>query len=697
MRTVRRRPIPGWMIGGGGLFFIMLHFALWPMIWHWVLLPSAPPGKPGFRVESYCYDLNFKAQDSIKISSAPVVTLDKPLTFLNAYAVWQVPQGGIYRLRLCGEGRNGTLLVDSRPIISLPDLNSWSSGETQKWLSPGPHLLELRLRNRCQPAWLRIEADGPGQINKASLEAYEPQWSYPEGGQALRPNDINVLDLGNIEAWLTIVHGGEYLCLLGILLSGGLVLRRLYVRYWAGNIFPNRRWKILSLALALFALAISWVDHLEHPMLPIWSDGLGYYSYLPSYLIYHDLSMEGLYEPTRHYDYPSQGLDLHPGEGFLRHPATGRYLIKYPLGTAALEFPFFLLGHLAAPFLGSTPDGFSWPYQVAMDTATTVYMLLGLIFLYKLLNEYFSSRIVLITLLSLYFGTNFLAYVAVESSLSHAYSFCLVCLFLWLVPRWTVTPSRGNSALLGLVCGLIPLVRNTNALLLLFLPLYGVTGWEALKEKVRFLWLEKKRVLLLVTVAALVFSPQLIIWKLATGRFFVSTYTYPFEHFYFLSPKIFKVLFSPHHGLFIWSPILILAVPGLFRLQGPLRAFRWPIAVCLLLQLYLISSWYLWYFGWSFGHRAFVDVLGLFAIPLAGFFSSLRRLWVKRTVAVISFFFIALTFYWFIEYFQGALPGEMRPNMTWPIYYKMARDPQGARELWRWLKKPELRNHQLHR
>ena len=198
-------------------------------------------------------------------------------------------------------------------------------------------------------------------------------------------------------------------------------------------------------------------------MLPIWSDGLGYYSYLPSYLIYHDLSMESLYEPTRHYDYPSQGLDLHPGEGFLRHPATGRYLIKYPLGTAALEFPFFLLGHLAAPFLGSTPDGFSWPYQAAMDTATTVYMLLGLIFLFKLLSEYFSSRIVLITLLSLYLGTNFLAYVAVESSLSHAYSFCLVCLFLWLVPRWSGRSLPGNSALLGLVCGMIPLVRNTNA------------------------------------------------------------------------------------------------------------------------------------------------------------------------------------------------------------------------------------------
>ena len=189
----------------------------------------------------------------------------------------------------------------------------------------------------------------------------------------------------------------------------------------------------------------------------------------------------------------------------------------------------------------------------------------------------------------------------------------------------------------------------------------------------------------------------MIIWKLATGRFFVSTYTYPFEQFYFFSPKIFKVLFSPHHGLFVWSPILIFAVLGLFSMQGPLRAFRWPIAVCLLLQVYLISSWYLWYFGWSFGHRAFVDALGMFAIPLAGFFSSLRHPWVKKTVMVMSSLFVALTFYWFIQYFEGALPGEMRPNMTWPIYYKMLRDPKGVGELWQWLKKPELRNHQLHR
>ena len=469
----RGKPIPGYFIWGGGLFFLLLHFALWPLVWNRVLLPKAQPGTPGFRVESYRYDLNFKAQDSIYLSSGALLTLDKPLSYLNAYAVWQVSQGGIYRLRLSGEGRDGTVLIDSRPIIALRDLNTRPSGETQKWLSPGPHLLELRLRNRCQPGWLRIEAGGPGQINKASLEAHEPQWSYPEGGQALRPNDLNVLELGNIETWLAIIHWGEYLCLLGILLSGGLGLRRLYARRWAGKIFPNRRWKIFFLALALFAFAGSWIYHLEHPILPIWSDGLGYYSYLPSYLIYHDLSMESLYEPTRYYDYPSQGLDLHPGEGFLRHPATGRYLIKYPLGTAVLEFPFFLLGHLVAPLLGSTPDGFSWSYQAAMDTATTAYMLLGLIFLFKLLSEYFSSRIVLITLLSLYLGTNFLAYVAVESSLSHAYSFSLVCLFLWLVPRWSVDPSRGNSALLGLVCGMIPLVRNTNVILLLFAALRG--------------------------------------------------------------------------------------------------------------------------------------------------------------------------------------------------------------------------------
>ena len=195
--------------------------------------------------------------------------------------------------------------------------------------------------------------------------------------------------------------------------------------------------------------------------------------------------MESLYSPTRLYDYPStsSGLDLHDGEGFIRYPATGRYLIKYPMGTAVLMFPFFLLGHLLAPLVGSSPDGFSLVYQFAVGIASVFYMLAGLVLLFKILIRYFSPKVVAATLLSLFLGTNLLAYAAVELSLSHIYTFFLICLLLFLVPRWYADPSIINTFFLGIVSGLIPLVRNPNVIFLVFLPLYGITNWESLKEE----------------------------------------------------------------------------------------------------------------------------------------------------------------------------------------------------------------------
>ncbi|MGA3085033.1 MAG: hypothetical protein ABSE95_09570 [Thermodesulfobacteriota bacterium] len=664
------KPIPSYFLLWAGLFFFLFHFAVWPLVSHWILLPHVRPHKHQLRVESYSPNRVIKTS----------LFLDKPDTSLTAYAMWQVPKKGLYHLKLsCSD--NGKVLIDNRPIITLRSIRPWNVGETKQWLTPGPHFLELNLNNELGQGWLRIEVAGPGQADYSSLST----------------DELSYLELGNIKTWLEVVSWGEYLCFLGFL---GLILLwvgLLYFRRRQGNLFPNRSWKYFFLALAIFTLITGMVFHTIH-LPPIWGDGLGYYSYLPSYLIYHDLSMESLFSPTRLYFYPSTstGSDLHDGEGFIRYPATGRYLIKYPVGTAVLMFPFFLLGHLLAPLVGSTPDGFSMVYQFAIEIAAVFYMLVGLILIFKILIRYFPSKVVAATILSLFLGTNLLAYAAVELSLSHIYSFFLIGLLLYLVPRWYADPSIINTFFLGIVSGLIPLVRNPNVVFLVFLPLYGITNWESLKERALFLWQKKYKLFLWLTVAFGVFSPQFIIWKIATNQFLVSTYTFPFERFYFFSPQILKVLFNLHHGLFLWSPILLFSVFGFWNMKGPLKPYRLPIVVCLLLHIYVVSSWYLWYFAWSFGHRAFVDDLGMFALPLACFFGGLQKTIVKRSVIIVSTFFIAFTFYLFIQYFHGVLPGEIRPH-TWPVYEKILLDQSGMIDFWKWLKNPQMTNYRLSR
>src|SRR6185295_9084112 len=111
-------------------------------------------------------------------------------------------------------------------------------------------------------------------------------------------------------------------------------------------------------------------------------------------------------------------------------------------------------------------------YQHGAGLAGLAYLLVGLAVLRAMLRPHFSSGVVLATLASITWGTNLFHYGVFESTFSHACSFCLVCVWLWLVERWWADPTEGRSAALGAIALLIVLTRYTNAVFLLVLPLF---------------------------------------------------------------------------------------------------------------------------------------------------------------------------------------------------------------------------------
>lgn len=94
-------------------------------------------------------------------------------------------------------------------------------------------------------------------------------------------------------------------------------------------------------------------------------------------------------------------------------------------------------------------------------------------------------------------------------------------------------------------------------------------------------------------------------------------WSYEGEGFNFLDPEFSNVLFSYRKGLFIYCPVLLLAVAGVFvgvfKNKG---RFGWLIAF-LFISTWIISSWWMWYYGGSYGHRAFIEYYPFFAIGLA--------------------------------------------------------------------------------
>ncbi|HEV3057672.1 MAG TPA: hypothetical protein VGY48_05460 [Vicinamibacterales bacterium] len=408
---------------------------------------------------------------------------------------------------------------------------------------------------------------------------------------------------------------------------------------------------ILAVAafLAVYTIVINDV--------PIRSDGYSYYVYLPSWLLYRDATLEALARDWYGGSYPAFSA-------IARWPGTGYWLNAHPIGEAILMAPFFGVGHLLTRWANLPPDGFSFYYQYTAGLAGLTYFVAGLALLRRVLLRHFAPRIALATLVAITFGTNLFHYGVYESTFSHAFSFFLITLFLDLTDRWWTEESFALACALGVTAALVFLTRHTNALFLLMLPLWGVSGRFRLDGAA--LWNRRGQLTTMVAVAAAGALPQLLIYRRATGSWIVSSYGAVGAGFTFASPHLYGVLFSTQKGLFFWSPILLLAVAGLPVARGWARRLVAPTVVIFVVNTYLIASWSDWQFGASYGHRGFTDGLGVLAVYLATFFSwASERPRLAMGVGVIAGVAVLLSTLQMLQYWFGILPIA---DTTWEQY-----------------------------
>ena len=393
---------------------------------------------------------------------------------------------------------------------------------------------------------------------------------------------------------------------------------------------------------------------------PIRSDGFSYYVYLPSWFLFHDSTLSAVARDCCGGVFPAY-------TAIIRWPGTRRWVNAHPIGVAIMQAPMFGVAHALTRWTNLSPDGFTLYYQHAVGLSGLLWIVAGLVVLRRVLRRHFTDTVTAATLLTILLGTNLYHHAAYDSSYSHPYSFFLFAAFLDLAERWYAQPKRTTSVLLGLVAGLIVLTRHTNILFLLFFPLYGVLSAETFRARLALIKREARLVAIIGIVAATVVTPQLAIYYQATGSPIISSYGG--LGFNFGSPRIAGVLFSVQKGLFFWSPLLLPACAGLLglaRSSHSARAFFLPAVLFLVANTYVIASWWDWQFGASFGHRAFVDALPVFAIGLAAFFEWCGREPARRravTAVVVVAIFVNL--FQMLQYWNGVLPMS---DTTWNQY-----------------------------
>ena len=337
-------------------------------------------------------------------------------------------------------------------------------------------------------------------------------------------------------------------------------------------------------------------------------DCLGYYMYLPGALIYNDISdlkwmpgIESKYHMIGGGDFYQAGKC-----------ATGHYVGKYLGGIAIMQAPFFLIAHYAAPHFGYPQDGFSQPYQWAVAIAAIFYALLGVFLLRRFLLNYFRDLDVGISILLLCLATNFLYYVAIDGGLSHAYIFLLYAIVLHTTKKWHDKPTLLWAGLTGLTIGFATICRPTEAIML-FIPLmWGTQSKEAIKQKYALIKQHKTHVIVAIVSGFIGIFPQLWYWKKVSGKWIYEVGS----SWDFLSPHV-NVLFGWEKGWFIYTPITLFFIVGMFFMKG--KAFRESVLWFCILNLYIIVSWRDWRYGGSFSTRALMQSYPVFALPFTAF------------------------------------------------------------------------------
>lgn len=398
------------------------------------------------------------------------------------------------------------------------------------------------------------------------------------------------------------------------------------------------------------------------------SDGQGYYAYLPAVFIYQDLSLQFVWDINETY---------YPGEKAARYVNNTPHgpINKYFVGTAVLQMPFFLLSHAMAKVTGATPDGYSSLYQMGIGSAGIFYVCLGLWFLYGFLTQQRHSELTAaLTCVFALFGTNLFFYAVYEPSMSHVYSFCTVSAFFFFSTKAVRTdrtrPMIGSVVVLGLTA----LIRPINAIILLSLPLVA-DNWKQFRDSLMSLFEDKKRLVLLIAAGIAIIAIQPIIYYYQTGRPFI--WPYGEEGFNFLQPEIMNVLFSYRRGLFLYSPLLLLGVIGL--LVGiKERPFKYAWAILFLgLIIYIISSWWMWYYGGSFGHRAFVEFIPVFCIGLAFLIQNGAGRINRSFIVLAALFFTVLQLVQTYQYQKQILPyDEITKTKYWNLFMRTGSDLQ---------------------
>ena len=451
----------------------------------------------------------------------------------------------------------------------------------------------------------------------------------------------------------------------------------------------------------------------------IYSDGVGDYAWVRSVILDTSLDCTDEFEyyvATFQDKYGWEGTtdDLYPVK-----TSTGYQANKYPIGTALLWSPFFIMGHIFTYFVNlfgaDLPlDGYSKYYVLFVCFGSALYAFLGLLFSYLTAAYFFNRSVALLATVSIWFASSLPVYMYLYPAMPHASSLFIISLLIyyWIRIRKNETIKTGQMILLGVLSGFAVFVRFENAMLLSF-PFFDFL------LRMKNLWKNGQKpafnkcayqLLIYFVFMFLAFSPQIVVWKIIFGKFILEPYEEmsmlvhaakglsgphfpgvdftltsdsftlaPIVHL-FSHPYLGDTFFSTSHGLYIWTPIFVFASLGFIFFFYKHKKVGFFLFAAVFLFVYFISCANQ-ATGMSYGNRYLIPIALFFILGLAAFFNyAIKKVSLKYLYIIVSLFIL-----WngmlIIQYSTGLLNRQGSINWSPVIKNQFTKAPKKLVEM----------------